>query len=60
MPKGLKPGKNQSSMTSVKYNYLQVLETITGKFHQNPLKAVGGVAEARFSVDKMAKTDKVP
>ena len=34
------------------------METITGKFHQNPLKNVGGVAETRTSVHKMAKTDK--
>ena len=30
--------KNQSSVTSVKYDHLQVMGTITGKFHQNPLK----------------------
>ena len=47
-------------MTSVKYDHLQVMETITGKFHQNPLKNEGGVAETRTSVDKMAKTDKGP
>ena len=47
-------------MTSVKYDHLQVMETIIGKFHQNPLKNVGGVAETRTSVDKMAKTDKGP
>ena len=32
--------------------------TITGKFHQNPLKTVGGVAETSTSVDKMTKSDK--
>ena len=53
-------GKNQSRMTSVKYDHLQVMQTITGKFHQNPLKNVGGVAETRTSVVKMAKTDKGP
>ena len=37
-----------------------LLETITGKFHQSPLKNVGGVAETRTSVDKMATTDKGP
>ena len=47
-------------MTSIKYAHFQVMETITGKFHQNPLKNVGGVAETRTSVDKMAKTDKGP
>ena len=60
MLKGHNSGKNQSSMTSIKYAYLQVMGTITGKFHQNPLKNVGGVAETRTSVDKMAKTDKGP
>ena len=47
-------------MTSVKYDHLQVMQTITGKFHQNPLKNIGGVAETRTSVLKMAKTDKGP
>ena len=60
MLKGHNSGKNLSSMTSIKYAHLQVLETISGKFHQNPLKTVGGVAETRTSVDKMAKTDKGP
>ena len=50
--------KNQLSMTSIKYDHLQVMGTITGKFHQNPLKTVGGVAETRTSVDKLAKADK--
>ena len=44
-------------MTSIKYDHLQVMGTITGKFHQNPLKTVG-VAETRTSVDKMAKLTK--
>ena len=47
-------------MTSIKYDHLQVMATITGKFHQNPLKIVEGVAETRTSVDKIAKTDKGP
>ena len=47
-------------MTSVKYDHFQVIGTITGKFNQNPLKNVGGGAETRTSVDKMAKTDKGP
>ena len=55
--KGHNFGKNQSSMTSIKYAHLQVMATISGKFHQNPLKTVGGVAETRTSVDKMAKTE---
>ena len=58
--KGHNSGKNQSSMTSIKYAHLQVMATIPGKFHKNPLKTVGGVAETRTSVDKMAKTDKGP
>ena len=53
-------GKNQLSMTSIKYVHLQVMATISGKFHQNPLKTVGGVVETRTSGDKMAKTDKGP
>ena len=43
--KGHNSGTNQLSMTSIKYADLQVMGTITGKFHQNPLKTVGGVAE---------------
>ena len=58
--KGHNSGKNQLSMTSIKYDHLQVMATISGKFHQNPLKTVGGVAETRTSVDEMAKTDKGP
>ena len=58
--KGLNSGKNQLSMTSIIYDHLQVMATIFGNFHQNPLKTVGGVAETRTSVDKMAKTDKGP
>ena len=60
LSKDYNSGKNQSSMTSVKYDHLQVMETITGKFHQNPLRNVGGVAETRISIDKKAKTDKGP
>ena len=44
----------------MKYDHFQVMETITGTFHQKTLKTVGGVAETRTSVDKMAKTDKGP
>ena len=39
--------KNQLSMTSMKYAQLQAMGTITGKFHQTPLKTVRGVAETR-------------
>ena len=31
------------------------METITGKFHQNPLKTVGGVAERRLTAEKLLK-----
>ena len=58
--KGHNSGKNQLNMTSIKYAHLLVMATISGKFHQNPLKIVGGVVETRTSVDKMAKTDKGP
>ena len=46
--KGHKSSKNQSSKTLIKYARLQVMGTITRKFHQNPLKTVGGVAETRM------------
>ena len=58
--KGHNSGKNQLSMTLIEYAHFQVMATISGKFHQNPLKTVGGVAATRTSVDKMAKTDKGP
>ena len=45
--KGHNSGKNQLSMTSIKYDHLQVMVTITGKFYQNSLKTVG-VAETRL------------
>ena len=42
MKKGIKvqtAGKNQSSMTSVKYDHqFQAIITITGQSHRNPLK----------------------
>ena len=44
---------NVLSMTSIKYNHLQVTET--GKFHQYPLRNVGGVAETKTSVGKWLK-----
>ena len=43
--KGHYSGKNQSSMTTIKYAHLPVMATISGKFHENPLKTVEGVAE---------------
>ena len=60
MLKGHNSGKIQLSRTSMKYDHCQVMATITGKFHQNPLKTVGEVAETRTSVDKRAKSDKGP
>ena len=49
--KGYNSNKNQLSINVIKYDHLQVMETITGKFYQNPLKTVGGVAETRTSSD---------
>ena len=46
--KGHNSGKNQSSMISIKYDHLQVMRTITGKFHRNPLETVGKVGETRL------------
>ena len=60
LPKDHNSSKHQSSITSVKYDHLQVMETINGKFHQNSLRNVGGVAETRTYFDKMAKTDRRP
>ena len=60
MFKGNNSGKNQFSMTSINYDHLQVMATISGKSYQNPSKTGGGIAETRTSVDKMAKTDKGP
>ena len=51
-------GKNQLSMTSIKYDHLQVMETITGKFPQYPLRNIGGVAVTKTSVDKWLKLTK--
>ena len=45
--KGHNSSKNQLSITSIKCDHFQVMETITGKSHQNPLNNVGGVAETR-------------
>ena len=58
--KGYNSGKNVLSITSIKYDHFHVMATISGKFHQNPLKTGGGGSETRTSVDKMAKTDKGP
>ena len=58
MPKDRNSGKNLLSMTSIKCDHLQVMEAITGKFHQYPLKNEGGVVETRTSVDKWLKLTK--
>ena len=55
LPKDRNSGKNQLSMTSIKCDHLQVMETITGKFRQYPLRNVGGVAKTRTFVDKWLK-----
>ena len=54
--KGHNSGKNQSSMTLIKFLHLQVMGTITGKFHQNPLRTVG-VAETRLCLRTDGRTD---
>ena len=56
MLKGHNSSKNQSSMTSIKYDHLQVMATISGKFHQNPLKTIGGVAETRLCLRTDGRT----
>ena len=56
--KGHNSGKNQSSMTSIKYVHLQVMGTITGKFNQNPLKSVGRVAGTRLCLLTDGLTDR--
>ena len=39
---------NQLSTTSIKYDHLEVMGTIIGKFHENLLKAVEGTAETKL------------
>ena len=55
--KGHNSGKNQSSMISIKYAHLQVMGTITGKFHQNSLKTVGGGVETRLCLRTDGRTN---
>ena len=40
-------------MTSVKYDHLQIMQTITGKFHQNPLKNVGVTKNPNLKTNKL-------
>ena len=49
--KGHNSVKNQLGRTSIIYDHLHVMKTITRKFHQKPLKTVGGVAETRTISD---------
>ena len=42
-------------MTSVYYDPLQVMGTITGRFHLNPLKTARRVAETRLTVKNLLK-----
>ena len=44
-------------MASIKYDHLQVMGTITVKFHQNPLKTVGGVAQTRLCLRMDGRTE---
>ena len=37
-------------MTSIKYDYLQVMGPITGKFHQNPLKTTDGLTDEPITI----------
>ena len=55
--KGHNFDKNQSSMTSIKYAHLQVMETITEMFYQNPLKTVGGIAKTNLCLRTDGLTD---
>ena len=45
-------------MTLIKYDHLQVMGTITGKFHQKPLKTVRGDAGARLCLQTDGWTDR--
>ena len=57
MLKGHNSGKNQLSMTSIKHDHFQVIGTITGKFHENSLKTLGGVAETRLCLRQVGQTE---
>ena len=48
LSKGHNSGKNQSSMTLIKYDHLQVMGTITGNYYQNPFKIEGEIVETRL------------
>ena len=50
--KGHNSGKNQSSITSIKYAHLQVMATISGKIHKKSLENC-----RRSCRDKIVSTD---
>ena len=41
----------------VSFAHLQVMGTINGRFHQNPLKTVGGVAETKLCLRTDGRAD---
>ena len=51
-------GKNQLSMTSIKYDHLQVMATISEKFHKNSLKTVGELRRQELLLIKWLKLTK--
>ena len=51
-------GKNQLSMTSIKYDHLQVMATISEKFHKNPSKTVGELRRQELLLIKWLKLTK--
>ena len=55
MAKGHNSGKKQPRMTSVSYDPLQAMGSITGRYHKSPLKTARGVAETRLTVEKLPK-----
>ena len=55
--KGHNSGNNQLSITSIKYALFQVMGTITGKFHQNLLKTVRGVADTKLCLRTDGRKD---
>ena len=55
MAKGHNSGKKQSDVTLIYYDPLQVMGTITGRYHKNPLKTARGFAETRLIIEKLLK-----
>ena len=54
LTKGYNSDKKRPSVTLV-YDPLQIMGTITGRFHKNPLKTARGVAETRLTAEKLLK-----